>query len=345
MATAKKQKDGSWRIQPCVTVHGEKRRANIRAASKREAEQLALEWVVNNQGANKNTMDLGEAIDAYINSKSNVLSPSTLKCYKNLRQNVFPALMQRRIATITNEDIQIAVNELALAHSPKYVRNAFGLVTVALGVYRPDFRVRATLPQKKVDTMVIPEEDTVRCMYEAVKDTRLEVPFLLATQCGMRPSEIFALRPENVKDGYIEVTAAKVRGDKGLVTKAPKTAAGHRRIPAPQALCDLIKERAEGETVTTYHPDSLHKTWARHLKRHNVPYCRFYDLRHYYASNALLSGIPQKYISEFMGHSTEEMTKRVYTHTFNSAKSEFAEILAKRSADFLSANSAPKAEK
>ena len=45
MATAKKQKDGSWRIQPCVTVLGEKRRTNIRADSKREAERVAVEWV------------------------------------------------------------------------------------------------------------------------------------------------------------------------------------------------------------------------------------------------------------------------------------------------------------
>jgi len=50
-------------------------------------------------------------------------------------------------------------------------------------------------------------------------------------------------------------------------------------------------------------------------------------LRHHYASKCILLGIPQKYITELMGHSSTDMTEKVYHHIFPSAMEVYSDKL------------------
>ena len=62
---------------------------------------------------------------------------------------------------------------------------------------------------------------------------------------------------------------------------------------------------------------------------------RFHDLRHYYASVGLLLGVPPRYMSELVGHSSTVMIDRVYQHTFPDSKRQFATALSARTAALL----------
>ena len=85
------------------------------------------------------SLTVGKAIDLYIASKDSVLSPSTIAGYKRQRQNTLQSLMDVPVASLTQEAVQVAVNAMARDKSPKYVKNAYGLLS-------------ACTCQEKVDT-------------------------------------------------------------------------------------------------------------------------------------------------------------------------------------------------
>lgn len=108
------------------------------------------------------SLTVGKAIDLYIASKDSVLSPSTIAGYKRQRQNTLQSLMDVPVASLTQEAVQVAVNAMARDKSPKYVKNAYGLLTAALSVYRPGLVLRTTLPQKEKPDISLPSTEDIQ---------------------------------------------------------------------------------------------------------------------------------------------------------------------------------------
>lgn len=86
----------------------------------------------------------------------------------------------------------------------------------------------------------------------------------------------------------------------------------------PQILIDAL-EAEENKTgaIIKDSPKALESLYQRQKTRLAFPY-NFHALRHYYASVMLLSGMPNRYARERMGHATENMLINVYQHTFRS---------------------------
>ena len=62
------------------------------------------------------------------------------------------------------------------------------------------------------------------------------------------------------------------------------------------------------------HPDTITALFHRHCKEAGLPRIRLHDVRHSYATAALLAGVPPKVISERLGHATVAFTLQTYTH-------------------------------
>ena len=154
--------------------------------------------------------------------------------------------------------------------------------------------------------------------------TELEIPFLLASQCGLRPSEICALTKDCITADGLEIRKAFVINEHGReVYKPPKSYAGYRTIPISPLLRDKLMNTPDKKRICVISSNKISRDWNSFLRKHGLHIFRFYSLRHYYASQALLLGIPQKYIAELMGHSSTDMIEKVYQHTFPSAMEEF----------------------
>lgn len=178
MATAKKLSSGSWRcqvyshteevIQPDGSV--KKKRiyksftcATPGAKGKRECERMAAEWAAEKEMALKiDDITFGKALDNYIASRENILSPRTIMDYKSIRKHYIQSLMNISIRMITQEQIQIAINLEAVKLSPKTVRNIHGLISAVLKVYRPGFALNTALPKKKRVELYIPTDRKLR---------------------------------------------------------------------------------------------------------------------------------------------------------------------------------------
>lgn len=269
-------------------------------------------------------LSVGDAINKYIEVKSNVLSPSTIRGYIIARRNMFSDLMPQEVANITSEDVQIAINNEAAYKSPKTIANECGLLSAALKMYAPDLRLDFKTPQRKKNEIVVPTEDEIRVMLRAVRGTDIEIPVILAACCGLRKSEILGLKWSDIdfNRNIISIHEAVVFDiNNEEIAKGTKTFAGTRKIRAYPFVMDTISgaERS-GERVVNLTGHMLYEHFQKMLKDQRLPHYRFHDLRHYLVSVMLSLNIPKNYIADYVGHETENMIDRVYGHIMQSKK-------------------------
>lgn len=287
------------------------------------------------------TTTLGEALEEYIVSRTAVCSPSTIRGYRSVQKKALLELQERPIEEITQIELQKAINEYAKEHSPKTCRNVHGLISAVLQNNRPGFTIKTTLPQKELSTIYVPDEKEIDSIAELLRGTPLEIPFLLATQCGLRESEIAALNVSNVFDDCVMVTEAYVMDENGVYQKkAPKSYAGYRKIPIGKEFADMLRSAAdESGEIVKMRSINICNNWIRFRNRNGLnENMTFHALRHHYASKCLLIGMPQKYIAEIMGHSSPKMIEQVYQHIFGSAMEIYANTIREKMNDFCKGN-------
>lgn len=270
-----------------------------------------------------------KAYENYINLKTDVLSPSTIKGYNKLLANSFPALMPLQVDTLKQEHIQRAVNAMVKkGSSPKTVRNAYGLLTSVLKMCRPGFQFNVNLPQRlKQQPRKISDEE-ISAIFAAAKGTDVEIPILLGLWLGLRLSEIRGLQFGDIKDHRLHVTRAIVESVGDDVVKPPKTFSGDRWISLPKYIEDLIlplyseaKDEhgpdADSQYIITLSDHAIYMRFSRLLEKHGIQHCRFHDLRHANAAVMVKLGIESKYAQERNGWSSDKMYKDVYSYTMD----------------------------
>lgn len=333
MATAHKTTEGTWRVQVYAgkDENGKRKYISITERTRREAERKALQIKADMEEAQKIQdagITVGEAAKEYIDAKSRILEESTLTGYRRIIKNFMPDdLLSTPCSMLTRQQVQHWINDLAEEHSGKTCANAHGFLSAVVSFQGFDANFRTTLPPRKKAEIYVPDEAEVKNILQKAKGTRLYIPVVLATQCGLRASEISGLTIDNVHDDYISITQARVDTDHGAVTKGTKSTAGTRDVPCNLAIATLLREAAGADgLVCSMRVTDISSTWGKFRAKHNLPKAlNFHALRHHYASKCILHKIPDKYAAEMMGHATLDMLHRVYQHTFPSAKSKFAQ--------------------
>jgi len=279
-------------------------------------------------------MTVGKAIDRYISEKTGTLSPSTIQGYKVIRRNYLQDIMNDDLYDLSQSYIQLAVSqEVVKGRSPKTIRNAHGLLAAVLNEFRPDFVLKTRLPQKEqYEARIFTEEELLKVL-KVAEGGAWELPILMGCWLGLRMSEIRGLRYGDFKDGMLHIHTAVVNGPDGSVEKGPKTTAGDRWIKVPERIQKLVEKRKATTGANDYSsifPLAANTIWRNFVylcNRAGVEPCRFHDLRHFAASEALALGIPDKYTMKRMGHKTDHMLKNVYQHTMRNKEDQFANLI------------------
>ena len=253
-------------------------------------------------------MTVGEAYKRYIDSKSNTLSPSTLREYRAAAERDFPELRRIKLSKITSQAVQIAVNDISAKNSPKTVRNKYCLLEAVLKDYRPDLRLKVRLPQKQVKEEYIPTEEDIYRLIEAA-DPQLRIPIMLGAFAGLRRSEVCALTPDDFSDHDVYISKAKVQGEGGFVIKPPKSEKGYRHIPLDP---DLIARVLEWEHFGMS-PNTLNNQFRRLCKSLGLP-IHFHLLRHFYCTMLINNGLSFKNAMSYGGWNSVKMVENVYGH-------------------------------
>lgn len=321
MAKAKKLKSGSWRVLVYDYTDENKKRhyKSFTAPTRKQAEYMAAEYSLSRRGSSYEDLTLSEAYERYINSKSSVLSPSTIREYKRSHKNHFQKLMPMKLSKITSEIIQTAVNEASASYSPKSVRNMHGLLHSVIKAYRPELVINVRLPQRIKPDYVIPTTKDIQILLRAA-DNKIRVPILLASSGSLRRSEICALRPDDVTEFGVNVTKAKVYNEKNeCVIKPPKTKAGYRFVPLPSEIIAEVRKWKYFDCT----PSEIDNCFKKLVKSCDVPHISFHKLRHYFASECHAKNIPDQYIAKIGGWENVEMLHKIYQHTLRDKQETF----------------------
>lgn len=268
------------------------------------------------------------AAEKYIESKRNVLSPSTVRGYSGVIRQISEAFIEKNIYDITAVDVQKEINAYSKDHSPKSVRNHHGFLSAVLSMFCPNLKLNTTLPQKTKNEPYIPSDEDIKKILDRAKGTAYEIPIILACY-GMRRSEICALTLEDIDGDIVTIDKALVQDEnKNWIVKPTKTTESTRKIIIPMEIADEIRDRGY---IYKGHPGEITKFLSTAQKKLDIPHFSVHKLRHYFASRMSSLGIPEADILRMGGWETDHIMKSVYRHSMidreENAKREAAEKL------------------
>ena len=340
MATAKRLPSGNWRVRVYYGSDnsGKKLVKSFTAPTKRECERKASDFLQFYAPVDGNSdMTVAEAIDWYIRSKDNVLSPSTIRSYRSIERHCFNDIKNVRVSEINSAIVQREINIESKTVSPKTIRNRYGLLYASVKYVCKDKTLTATLPQKIKPDIHIPTKDEVNALIDNAPDAELRLAIMLAAFMGLRLSEICGIDWKNINltTGTIDIKQALVKSTDDYKLKTTKSTSSKRTLEIPSLILNELKQAPckQGKLIPVL-PTTLGARFYRFKCKMGVD-CRFHDLRHYYASVMLLLGVPDKYAMERMGHATNYMLKNVYQHTFKEKQHSISAMLD----DYFSTNS------
>ncbi len=329
MATAKKLPSGAYRC--LIFDHmedGKRKYKSFTAPTKKEAEYKATQYIMQKEDQKKTLPEytLYDAIGNYCDLKNNVLSPSTIREYRRAQNYNYTDIKNIKLNEITNDDIQRWVNGFAKDHSPKTVKNAYGLIRAVLDTFAPDIRLRITLPQAVPHKLYVPSDADIKAVIEYFSENAkdMELAVYLAAFGTLRRSEVCGLDAGDIDGNTITIQRAMVdKGKDEWVIKTTKTVSSTRTVEMPQFVIDKCPK--EGRIVNL-NPDQVTHRFMRALRHLDVPSFRFHDLRHYAASIMHAIGVPDQYIMQRGGWSSDKTLKAIYRGTIKDYEEKYTDM-------------------
>lgn len=264
------------------------------------------------------------------------LKPTTQKSYKSmLVKTIYPILGSIKVSELIFDDI--AGFHLKKRDTP-YQANRCIMVLAKMMNLAEDwgYRPMNSNPCKRIKKY--PELEKKRYLDESeqerlgdvlatmLRDEEITIyvfaAFYLLLLTGCRLGEINKLKWEYVSLTHLEL---------------PDSKTGRRRIPLPRearTLLENLKKREGnpyviiGDHPTGYYND-LQKPWRKIRERANLSDVRLHDLRHTYASVAVMNGIDPFMLKEILGHKNLSTTLR-YAHLSDDAVQKAAGQIANR---------------
>ncbi len=157
-----------------VRPDGKRNRRMFTGSTEDEVYFKATKWLKGIEEEERNPYTVREAMLQFIDSRSRVLEPTTLCCYREMLRNKLQYIMDIKIEDLTARDIQIAVNVDAQRLGYKSIKNAVGFLRAVLNANDITIKMGSIrLPKKEVRERRLPSADVI---YAIVKGTSSELP-------------------------------------------------------------------------------------------------------------------------------------------------------------------------
>jgi integrase len=344
-----------------------KRRWHSFTGTKRQAQDESARLITDLKGGNAlepNKATVAQFLSRWLAHIKTQVSPKSHERYSGIvNQNLITAIGAVRLNKLKPVQISAAYSAALESGrrdgtgglSPRTVGHMHRVLKQALGqavkwkelTHNPADAVDPPkVDWKPMQTYDLPQ--TVE-LIDAVRDTPLLVPAVLAVLCGLRRGEICALRWRNVDlvTGQISVVESLEQTKAGLRFKSPKSGKGRtvalsatvvdelraHRVKRAQGLLrlgvglsddDLVIGHADGSIIS---PIYISQLWARTIKTTRLARLRFHDLRHAHATHLLANGVHPKVASERLGHSKVGITLDLYSHVIPGMQEDAAAMV------------------
>lgn len=316
---------GSYRTQIVLgqNENGKRIVKSFTASTEWEAIKMAQDFKDGKAAIVEKRITVKEAVRGYIDSRQNVIAPSTLYGYNTIAANRLQSIMGIKINELTLLDIQNAINiDAKNGLGYKSIKSAVALVRGALnlhGVPIPSLK-SLKLPPKKVKKGDLPDLEKVM---NVIIGSTVELPCLLAVWCGgMRISEVRGLKFEDIvtkEDGnYIRVCRAKVCiNGHDVVENCNKTEKSTRDIPLPNYIYNKIMQTPHDfsdDYIISENYGALKRRYDRLLKKNGIQ-MTFHELRAQFATTMNGLGVKREVLEMLGGWSNSKVLNDVYIRT------------------------------
>ena len=288
--------------------------------------------------------------------KRGAVKPNTLVNYEMMyRVHIKDALGNKKLTEITKSMVQMLINDLYKAGQGYEQQNKARILLLDLfnRAIEDDYLVKNPARGVKVKSdkenkvrflNKEDSEDFFRCSVASFYDNAFHVHI----HTGLRPGELFALKPEdiNLEEGYIDVNKTLVYAKYETDTKkefhleTPKTKSSFRHVPINSACKEhLIDQMKQKDIVSVKYGTGCPYLFTSSINTpinvqmyidaiaavvRSVNYRRSaldmmevftgHDFRHTFATRCFEAGIPPKVVQKYLGHATLQMTMDLYTH-------------------------------
>lgn len=322
----RKLPSGSWNIE--LKLDGQ--RISVTRPTKKECENVAALIKAEHRSGIRHIekpsdMVLRDAVEKYIESRENVLSPSTIRGYQTIARSRFKDTMPCRISKIRNW--QAVINAESRICGEKTLKNAWGFLKTVLKENGIDPGT-VTLPQVIRKERAFLEPDQIKSFIKAAEGDRYELFYLLALH-GLRRSEVFGMKRKNISDGIIHVRGAMVSGpgSKLVAKESNKNQSSRRDVPM---LIPRIEELLSGdpeEYLFGKSPARIEIHLHDICRNAGLPDVTLHELRHSFASLCYHLGLSEQETMRLGGWSDPAVMRRIYTHLAQTDKDTAVEKL------------------
>lgn len=322
----KRLKDGSYSAQ--MMVNGLRLRVKGETEEEYYASAVALKAKAIEAKKPCNLL-VGDCLESYIAQRSNIVSPSTYRDYRQKQLHHFTDLQKLKISELTLYVLQSAVNDEAAHYSAKTVSNAWGLVSAAIRPFTDIALSDVTMPKKNRPNVSVYDDDELARLFASVRGDSIELAVYLAACLGLRRSEILALTSSSFsrKDHTVTICQARVPdADNNLVVKGTKTDKSNRVLSCPDFIFDLVPDTGDDYIYGKFKQNYILNRLKRICAREGLPNITLHGLRHSNAS-VMLRIMPDKYAMARGGWSTNWTMKEIYQHTISKEQERYDEQL------------------
>ena len=262
--------------------------------------------------------------------------PSTAaKLDSDLRKHVLPSLGHRPLNSIRASEIQAWVKGRSEVLAPRTVEVIYRYVSSIFRAAVNDQLISASpcrnirLPKIAAAPITPPSSECVGALINAAPE-RYRALVVVAAGAGLRQGEVFGLTLPAV-----DFLRRVIRVDQQVVHVSgrppflapPKSAAGHRVVPAPDVVLAALARHLElnvpgedgliftGRDGKAIRRNRFNEVWSATVLRAGLPKgTHFHHLRHYYASLLIRHGESVKVVQARLGHATAQETLDTYGH-------------------------------
>ncbi len=282
-------------------------------------------------------LTLNDALDAWLDEQRDRVSLRTWTNRESLvRMHVKPhPISTVRLTKLKADDLRAFYRVKSLTLSPATVGRLHDVVKKSLNPYVKAKRIRSNpaddvkLPKEHQRELDVLKPEQLNRLLQTVRGNRYEGIIVLGAVCALRIGEALSSRYEDcdLSAGTISIRRTLWKGK----VYPPKTPSSRRTLTMPSVAREWLTRHCEqhGNPSTGYlfqtssgtpiAAENFHRWgWKKALRDAGLDEnLHYHDLRHGCISLLLQQKIPLPIVSMYAGHSSPDVTARVYSHVIS----------------------------